>query len=74
MHLFILGVLDVYCCIGFSLVVGTRGYPLVVVFGLLIVVASLVVEHGLQDAWVSVDVVHELSSCGFWALEPRLNS
>ena len=32
---------------GLSLVVGSRGYPLVVVHGLLIAVASLVAEHRL---------------------------
>ena len=33
------------CCTGFSLVVASRGYSLVAVHRLLIVVASLVVEH-----------------------------
>ena len=35
------------CCAGFSLVVANGGNSLVVVHGLLIVVASLVAEHGL---------------------------
>jgi len=35
-------------CTGFSLVVANRGYFLIVVFRLLIVVASLAVEHRLQ--------------------------
>ena len=34
-------------CEGFSLIVVSGGYSLVVVCGLLIVVASLIVEHGL---------------------------
>ena len=34
--------------VGFSLVAASRGYSLVAVCGLLIVVASLIVEHGLQ--------------------------
>ena len=34
------------CCMGFSLVVDSKGYSLVVVLGLLTVVASFV-EHGL---------------------------
>ena len=34
---------------GFSLVVESRGYSLVVVRGLLIAVASLVVEHWLKS-------------------------
>ena len=36
------------CSAGFSLVVLSRGYPSVVVYRLLIVVASLVAEHGFK--------------------------
>ena len=36
------------CCVGFSLVVASRGYSLVTVHGLLILVASLVAEHKLR--------------------------
>ena len=39
--------LGLHCCTGFSLVAASRG-TLVVVHGLLITVASLVVERGLQ--------------------------
>ena len=39
---------------GLSLVVDSGGYSLVVVHGLHIVVASLVVEHGLLGIWSSV--------------------
>ena len=46
-YLFILAVLGLHCCMGVSLVVVSGGYSLVVVCGLLIVVASLVEEHGL---------------------------
>lgn len=35
------------CCVGFSLAVANRGYFLVVVCGLLLVVASLVAEQRL---------------------------
>ena len=35
----------------FTNLVVSRGYALVVVCGLLIVVASLVAEHGLWGAW-----------------------
>ena len=42
-----LAVLGLYCCMGFSLVAVIRGYSLVAVHGLLIVVASLAVEHKL---------------------------
>ena len=47
LYLFILAVLGLHCCIGVSLVVASGGYSLVVVCGLLVVVASLVVEHRL---------------------------
>ena len=36
-------------------------------FGLLIVVASLVVEHGLKGEWASVSAAHGLNSCGLAA-------
>ena len=39
--------LGLYCCSDFSLVAQSRGYSLVVVCGLFIVVASLVAEHRL---------------------------
>ena len=45
-YLFLAG-LGSHCCAGFSLVVASRGYSLVVVRELLMVVASLVV-HGLS--------------------------
>ena len=43
-----LAVLGLSCCVGFSLVVTSGGYSLVAVCGLLIAVASLVVERRLQ--------------------------
>ena len=58
--------LGFHCCEGFSLVAASRGYCLVVVYGFLMEVSSLVAEHGLS--------VHGLSSCGSWALEYRLSS
>ena len=42
-----LAVSDLRCCTGFTLVVESRGYSLVAVQGLLTVVASPAVEHGL---------------------------
>ena len=36
-----------HCCVGFSLVAGSRGHSLVVVRGLLIVMGSVVAEHGV---------------------------
>ena len=51
MHYFLiylfLAVLSLHHCVGFSLVAASKGYSLVVARRLLIVVASLVVEHGL---------------------------
>ena len=45
-----------------SLVAASGGYSLVAVQGLLIVVvASLVVEHGLQGVWASVVMAYRLS-------------
>ena len=41
-YIYIYAVLGLGCCVGFSLVVDSRGYSLVVVLGLLIVVASFV--------------------------------
>ena len=41
---------------------------------LLVVVASLAVEHGLSCAQALVVVAHGLSSCGPQALVNRLNS
>ena len=57
-----LAVLGLPCSVGFSLVVVSGGYSLVVVHGLLIVVASLVAGHGLK-LWASVVAVHGLNNC-----------
>ena len=46
MYLF-LAVLGLHCCVRAFSSCGKWGLPLVVVHGLLIAVASLVVEHGL---------------------------
>ena len=53
--------LGLHCCAGFSLVVVSvcvcvcvcGAYSLIVVCQLLIAVASLVLEHNLQDTWAS---------------------
>ena len=55
-YLLFLAVLDLRCYMWLSLVAASRGYSLVVVRGLLIVVASLVVEHRLYGAWPSIVV------------------
>ena len=63
------------CCVCFSIVVASGSYSQFEVHGLLIAVASLVVEQGLQGAWASV-----VAACGFssffcsWTLEYRLSS
>ena len=85
MCLFILAALGLYCCMGFSLVVGSEGYSPVAVHRLLITEASCTVEHGL---WGAQAPHHRgflysgawalgctgLSSCGSWSPEHRLSS
>ena len=57
-----------------SLVVASRGYSLVAVHWLLLIaVASLVAQHGLQGLWASVVAACELSRCSLKALEHRLS-
>ena len=56
---------------GFSLVVASRGYSRAEMHRPLTAVASLAVEHGLQDALVSVLVAHGLCSGGTWALDHK---
>ena len=60
---FILAMLKLHCCAGFSLAVASGGYPLGAVNGLLVAVASLVAEQGF---WASAVVA--------WALEPQAQS
>ena len=64
-------------CMGFSPVVvsyNQRGSFLAAGCGPLIVVASVVMEHGLQRARTSVAVTHRLRMCRTRALEHRLDS
>ena len=56
-------VLGLHCFEGFSAVAASRGYSLVALCGFLIVVVSLVVEHGLLGMWASVAVADGVSSC-----------
>ena len=54
---------------GFASVAVSGGYSLDAVRGLLIAVAALVAEHGLQGSWASGVVVHRLSCsevCGIF--------
>ena len=61
---FVLAVLGLCCCVGFSLVAASSGSSLVVVHGLFIAVASLIVQHGLQSCQASVIVAPGLESTG----------
>ena len=63
-YLLVWAVLGLCCCTGFSLVAVNGGYSLVAVPGLLITLASLVEEHGLQGAQASAVVAPGLQSTG----------
>ena len=62
-----------HCCAGFSLVSESRGYSLVTVCELPVVIASRIAEHRLYGVQASVVTAHGLNSCGAWALEHRLS-
>ena len=68
-----MAILGLHSCVGFSLVVESRDYSLVAARELLVAVASLIGDHGLQGTQAAVVWAHGLSSCGSWALEHRLN-
>ena len=59
-------VLGLHCCVGSSLVAGSRGQLFVAVHRLLTAVASLLQSTGSRS--------RGLNSCSPWALEHRLNS
>ena len=61
---FILTVLGLCCCAGFSLVEMSRGYSTDAMLRLLIAVVSLVAKHGLQGALASVVVASRLQNTG----------
>ena len=64
-----LTVLGLHCCSDFSLVAQSRGYSLVVVCGLLIVVASLVAEPRLCEE-ILMSFSEQIISCyDFWVCE-----
>ena len=67
-----LAVLGVCRCLGFSLVAARRDSSLAAAHGLLVVVASLVVEHRPLHAQASVAVARGLSSRSFRAMEQKL--
>ena len=68
-----MALLGIHCCTVFSLVEVSGGYSTAMLW-LIIVVASLIVEHGLWGTRALVVATHGLSSCGFWALGHGLNS
>lgn len=61
---FDLFVLDLCCCTGSPLAVGSRGYSVVGKHGLLIMMASLLVKLRLEGKRASAVVVRGLRSCG----------
>ena len=72
LFIYLLAVLGLHCCMGFSLAVVSRGYSVFVVCGFLIVLASFIMDHGLYGARSSVLAApqapeHRLSNCGVWA-------
>lgn len=67
---FILGCVGSCCCVGFSLVVGSRNYSLVAACRLLNASGFSCLEHRLYSAWVSVVV----AQCWVWLPGCRLNS
>ena len=64
--------LGLCCCVRFSLVMETGGYSPLVGHGLLIVVASLIAECGLNSTQASVVVSPGLQSKGSGVVEHRL--
>ena len=64
-----LAILSLRSCMGLSLVASSGGYSLISVLGLLIAVAALLVEYGLQGTRASVVAALGLNSCGSQALE-----
>ena len=67
-----MAVLDLHCCVDFSLAVVSRGGSVVAMHGLLIALVSLVVGTG--DVQASAAGALGLSSCGSWAVEHRLSN
>ena len=60
--------LGLHCCEGFSLAAVSRGYSVIAVQELLMVVAPLTVEHGLQGTQALVVAACGLSSASSCAL------
>ena len=53
--------LGIHCCTQLFSSCSEQGLLFIGVHRLVIMVASLVAEHGLQSVWTSVVMVHELS-------------
>ena len=58
----------------FSLVMASGGYSVIAGCRILIALASLIVGHRLQGVQTGIAADHGLSSCGYRALEHKLNS
>ena len=71
---YLLSVLALHCCTGFSLVAAIRGYSLVAGHRLLTAAASLVAEHGPSGAPASAVAAWGLGSCRSWVAERRFRS
>ena len=69
-----MAVLGLHCYVGFCLAAVSRGYSLVSVNRLLIAVASLAAEPGLQGLWASVAAAYGLSSWASQAPEHRVGN
>ena len=69
-----LALLALCCRMGFSVVAVSRGYSLVAMCRLLIVLAFLVAKHRVQVTWASGVIARGLSSCSSRAVDHKLNS
>ena len=70
--LLISAMLGLHCSSGFCLAVASGDYCLVVVRARLLMVAPLIVRHGLQGAWASVLALCGLSGRGSQTLGHRI--
>ena len=69
-----LAVLGLCCCVGLSLVAASGDCCLIAVHGFLILVASLITEHGLQSIWTSVVSSTWVSEHGLSSCAPRFDA
>ena len=72
--IYLLTVLSLCCCVGFSLAVASRGSSLLQWIGFSLQWLLLYTEQRLWGVQASVVAIDGFSSCGSWALEHRLTS